>query len=116
MGDTDLRYYIDQIMLRGAAICGCPLPQTEFFAGFIADELSIFINEFGYGEFTYEEILLALRLNSKGGLSTPSGINITQVEFSGTCFNVDYMAKVLSNYLSLRKFLDGRFKNEIDEN
>lgn len=114
MNKTDLRYSIDQIMLRGAAISGCPLPQTEFFAGFIAEELSAFINEFGYGKLTYNEVLLAMRINSKGGLRYPSGLELDQIVFTGSCFNVDYVAKVLSNYTAIRFQLDRKFENQID--
>lgn len=114
MTKDDLRYSIDQIMLRGAAISGCALPATEFFAGFIADELTIFINEFGFREYTLNEILLALRLNSQGGAKTPSGLPIDQVVFSGVCFNVDYISKVLENYKSVRNYLDRKIENQID--
>jgi len=108
------RAAIDQIMIRGAAICGCALPQTEFFAGYIAAELSIFINEFGYGELTLDEILLSLRLNSKGGVKYPSGSEVETVAFTGQCINVDYISKVLANYKALRGYLDRKFENEID--
>lgn len=114
MSSGDLRYCIDQIMLRGAAISGCPLPQTEFFAIYIAEELSTFINEFGYGELTYQEVLLAMRLNSGGGLRYPSGIELDQIAFTGSCFNVDYIAKVLANYKDIRLQLDRKFENQID--
>lgn len=114
MSKDDLRYSIDQIMLRGAAIAGCALPKTEFFAGFIAEELTIFINEFGFSEFTLNEILLALRINSQGGAKTPSGLVIDQVPFSGVCFNVDYISKVLGNYKTLRNYLDRKLENQLD--
>lgn len=114
MAKDKLRHSIDQVMFRGAAISGCPLPQTEYFAAYIAEELEIFIKEFGYGILTYKEILLALRLNSKGGLKTPSGLEIDQIAFSGACFNVDYISKILSNYRAIRNFLDRKFENQLD--
>lgn len=113
LAKDELVYAIDQIMLRGAAISGCALPQTEFFAGFISSELSIFINKFGYGELTLEEILLAMRLNSKG-LWYPSGLEIDPIQFTGVCFNVNYIAKVLANYMIMRNQLDRVFQNQID--
>lgn len=114
MNESELRHAVDQIMLRGAAISGCPLPQTEFFAGYIAEELIIFINDFGYKELTFNEILLAIRLNSCGGLSFSSGLGIDPIQFFGTSFNVDYISKVLSNYISIRRQLDRKFQNSID--
>jgi len=101
-------------MLHGAAISGCPLPSTEFFAEIIADEILDFILNFGYSELTYEEILLALRINSKGGFRHPSGLELETIYFSGNCFNVDYFAKVLSNYSIIRRYVDNKLKNYID--
>lgn len=100
-------------MLRGAAICGCSLPQTEFFAGYIAEELILFIKN-GYEEYTLDEVLLAIRVNSKGGARAPSGLEVEQIPFTGVCFNVNYVSKVLSNYKLLRDYLDRKFENKID--
>ena len=101
-------------MLRGAAISGCQLPHTDFFADFIASELKIFINDFGYSDLTYEEIMLALRLNAKGGLKYASGEYQEQVEFFGSCFNVNFIAKILANYCIFRNALDRKLQNQID--
>lgn len=114
MDENEVRRSVDQIMFRGAAISGCSLPQTEFFAEFIAEELLVFINEFGYSEYTFDEIILALRLNSMGGLKRTSGEDIEQVGFSGSCFNVNYISKVLSNYALVRNYLDRKIENQID--
>lgn len=114
LNETELDHTLDEIMVGGAAISGCALPGTEYFAKKIGEHVSVFISDYGYGELTLAEILTAFRLNSKGGLRFPSGTNIEQVEFSGNCFNVDYLAKILFNYMSLRNILDRRFQNMID--
>ena len=114
MNEKEIRRNIDQIMFRGAAISGCSLPQTEFFAGFIAEELLVFINEFGYSEYTFDEIILALRFNSMGGLKRSSGEDIEQVDFLGSCFNVNYISRVLSNYALVRNQLDRKLQNQLD--
>jgi len=101
-------------MLRGAAICGCSVPSTEFFAEIIAEELLTFISEFGYKELTFEEILLAMRMNAKGGFKFPTGLELEVVPFFGNCFNVDYFSKVILNYMTIRKFLDRKLQNIID--
>ena len=111
---SKIRWHIDQIMLKGAAISGCPLPNTEFFADVISDEIKAFILDFGYEELTYAEIILAMRLNSKGGLKYPSGLELETVVFFGNCFNVDYFAKVISNYMTIRNILDRKLQNFID--
>ncbi len=113
LSDKDLRSAIDQIMLRGAAISGCPLPTTEFFAEIIAEELIVFIQDFGYAHLTLEEVLLALRLNANGGVKY-SAFQIEPIFFSGHCFNVDYVSKVLSNYITLRSYFERKIQNHID--
>ncbi len=113
--DTNkLRWHVDQIMLRGAAISGCVVPATEFFAEIISEEITEFILGFGYGELTYAEILLAMRFNSKGGFKFPTGVELETISFFGYCFNVDYFSKVLSNYNTIRNLLDRKLQNFID--
>jgi hypothetical protein len=111
---NDLRVATDKIILSGAAISGCPLPQTEGFAEIISNEIIEFVNEYGYGELTLEEILAALRLNAKGGFRFPTGIEAEHVPFTGNCFNVVYLSKVLSNYKAFRDILDRKLENFID--
>jgi hypothetical protein len=104
-------------MLRGAAVCGCNIPDTDFFAKFIAEEISAFILDFGYAELTLAEIILAFRINAKGNFKNYAnfiGLDIEQISFYGNCINVDYVAKVLSNYLTIRNLLDRKLQNKID--
>jgi hypothetical protein len=114
LSEKRLKTEIDQIMVRGAAISGCPLPNTDFFADIIAEEIKIFIMDFGYQDLTVPEIFLAMRMNSRGGFKYPSGLDIEQVQFYGSCFNVDFLSKVLANYMTLRNILDRKFQNHID--
>lgn len=114
LGEKEIKTTVDQIMLRVAAICGCALPNTEFFAKFISEEISKFILDFGYSNLTLEETLLAFRLNSYGGLKNTTGETITAVSFTGNSVNVDYIAKVLLNYMAIRNFLDRKLQNKID--
>jgi len=114
MDEVNQRHSCDQIMLKGAAISGCSLPQTDFFAEIISNQICEFIVKFGYGELTLNEIILALQMNAKIGLRYPSGAEVEQSVFIGNCFHVDFLGKVLYNYMSLRNLLDNKFKNVID--
>lgn len=114
LSEAEQRVAIDQIMFRGAAICGCSLPQTELFAKFISEEITIHILEFGYAEYTLDEILLALRINSTGKIKNSAGDDMEQVYFSGAVINVIYLSKILSNYRILRNHLDRQLQNKID--
>lgn len=102
---SDREVAIDKIMLRIAAICGCALPNTSFFAQIIADEISTYITDHCYGVLTVDEIILAFRFNS--ARSEP-------VVFTGVCVNVDFIAKVLRFYGEKRTLFENRLKNKID--
>lgn len=106
---------IDKILLRGAGITGAPLPTTEFFADIISNEVFIFITEFGYKDYTLSEVLLALRINSKGGMMMPSGTRLVPTDFYGHCFHVDFLSKILHNYALLRGQLDRKLENYLDK-
>lgn len=112
--ENEIRFSTDQIIFRCAAEFGCALPSTEGFAEIISDELLIFIKDFGYGELTVEEVFLAMRLNSKGGLKFPSGVDVEAVVFTGNCVNVNFISKILSNYLAIRNILDRKLQNLLD--
>lgn len=112
--ENELRFTADQIILNAAAISGCPTPLTDFFAEVLTSQMNEYINDFGFNELTVSEIVLAFQLNTKGGLRHPSGLEIDKVHFSGTCFNIDFMSGVLSNYMALRKHLDRKLENFLD--
>lgn len=109
-----LRWATDQIVTRGAAIAGCELPTTEYFADILSNEIITFMLEYGYGEFTVDEIFTAFRLNASPGMKWPSGIDIELVQFTGCHFNLTFMSKVLALYGTLRGILDRKFQNIID--
>lgn len=112
--EKDLKTAMDQIIVRGAAMMGCDLPATEFFARLIADEVEQLIIQFGYSKYTLEEILLSMRLNINGGLRWPSGIEIEHIPFSGRTFNAAFLSKTLMNYKTLRTQLDRKLENFVD--
>lgn len=112
--DEELRFTADKIILNAAAISGCSMPVTDFFADVLTSQINEYINGFGFRELTVGEIILAFQLNTKGGLRHPSGLEIEKVHFSGNCFNIDFLSGVLTNYLALRNHLDRKLENFID--
>lgn len=114
LDDDSLKTSVDELILKASAITGCALPQTEFFADILTKEIVSYINEFGYGELTIDEIIFSLRLNAKGKLKWPSGVEIEQIKFSGNNFNIDFFANVLFNYFQLRDILDRKCQNFLD--
>lgn len=114
LDDDSLKTSVDELILKASAITGCALPHTEFFADILTKEIVSYINEFGYGELTIDEIIFSLRLNAKGKLKWPSGVEIEQIKFSGNNFNIDFFANVLFNYFQLRDILDRKCQNFLD--
>lgn len=112
--EEDVRLATDQIMIKGAAIFGCPLPSTEGFAEVISSQICIFLNSFGYGKLTVSEIILAMHLNAVGGFKYSSGDYAERIEFTGKNFNVMFLAKILELYRNMRNYLDRKFENQID--
>lgn len=114
LNENDLTYTSDQIIVRGAAICGCDMPQTDFFASVLSKEIINFIFEFGYENLTLEEIVLAMKINANNDLKNPLGEDLAQIDFVGRFVYVGFLAKVLKNYMILRTNLDRKFQNQID--
>lgn len=114
LNNKEVRNVTDQIMLKAAAICGTPTPETEFFAEIISNEIESYLKEFGFGELTLAEITLAFRLNTRYALKMPTGLEVEPVRFLGSCFNVDYLSNILTNYMVYRNSLDRRLQNYLE--
>lgn len=110
----NLRNEIDTMIPRFSAISGCNLPNTSFFSWFVTDEIMIFLRDFGYSDYSLQEVLLAFRFNSEGGNKYPNGEEVEQIRFTGSCINVDYLSKIMLNYKQMRDLLDKKIKNKID--
>lgn len=93
---------------------GCDMPQTEFFASVLSEEMVRYILDFGYDTLTLAEILLSLRLNTDGDFQNPVGENLPQVDFRGNFIHVSFVAKILKQYMVLRNNLERKFQNHID--
>ena len=114
LDEADRKIAAAQIVFTGTCLTGCNTPSTDAFMDALCEEILIFITEFGYSDLTEEEINLSLRINCKGGYKFESGLDIRPIQFTGYTFNVNFLADVLSNYISIRKMLDRKFQNFID--
>ncbi len=113
--DADaLRVATDEMIVKGAAIYGCDMPQTDFFASKLSDEIVTFIAEFGYENLTTREVLLALRMNAQGEQKNTLGETLPQIDFFGNFIHVSFLAKILNNYMVIRNNLERKFQNHID--
>lgn len=114
MDDNEIKVFVDKLILNAAAITGCGLPQTEFFADILTEQVKVFLVEYGYEALTCEEVRFALFINEKRNVRLMSGVELVYVDFTGNHFNVSYLSKILHNYSILRTYLDRKFQNFID--
>lgn len=114
LDESTTRTTADQIMLQAAAIVGCPTPETEFFAEVLSNTMMSYLKKFGFGELTLAEIILAIELNTQAEFRFPSGLEVEKVSFFGVCFNIDFLSRILSNYMIFRNHLDRKLQNFID--
>mgnify|MGYP000199211847 FL=1 len=110
----EITWSIDQILVRGVAIYGCTVPESNFLAGFFNEEFSKFITEFGFSDYTLQEILLAMQLNCKRDVNYLSGNNIEPIPFTGHYFNVCFLSQILDNYRNLRYGVERKIQNYLD--
>lgn len=110
----ELQLSTDQIILRCSAIYGCEMPYTELFANVLSEEIISFVNGFLYGSLTLAEIILAMEINLPQTFLLSNAVELEEVNFSGRCVNVCFIAKVLKNYKLLRNSLDRKIQNQID--
>lgn len=111
---VSLKVDVDQLILIGAAIFGCAIPTTEYFADIIGKELILFIYESEIESLTFDEMLLAMRFNTKSNFNPPKGLDIELVSFTGAYFNISFFSKIIFNYLQVRNQLDRKIQNQID--
>ena len=110
----ELQLSSDQIILRCSAIYGCEMPFTDIFANILSEQIISFINGFLYGNLTLAEIILAMEINLPQSFMISNAVDIEEIQFTGRCVNVAFLAKVLKNYKALRFSLDRKMQNHID--
>lgn len=93
-----------------SVIIGQPLPTPEYL-DLLEKRLASFITKFGYDELTFSELILAFELNAVGYTGE---IEIDVVRSSTKNIGIEYVSKVLENYMQLRKTLDRKIQNQLD--
>jgi len=110
--DDKLRFATDEIIIATSAITGADVPQSELMAKYLSDELVRYIMDFGYEDYTVDEIITAVRINSKTKLKNPAGEDL-QTTDAPHRVNVYFLAACLANYEILRKNIDRLIENKI---
>ena len=108
------RFVTDEIILATATISGCGLPESELLGKYLSDELIRFLLDFGYEDYTVDEIITAVRLNTSGTgmIKNPAGDDLYTKEPTPRV-SVAFIAGVLNNYKILRKNIDRVIENKL---
>lgn len=107
--DTDkkeLSLLADVAIFKISSIVGFTLSTSEKFADILNEEFLLMLNEYGFSELTFDEVVTAFRINAQGNYKTNGGDTIETVVPYSTFFSINYAAKVLNNYLRIRKCME----------
>jgi len=103
----ELSILADVSIFKIAAIVGFSLPTSDKFADVLNEELLILLNQFGYSEITFEELILAFRINAQN-YRTPSGETLNPIIPYSTFFSINFAASVLNKYMQIRKIVENK--------
>lgn len=87
------------IIFKISVVCGCHLPTHDAHINALESEFLKFLNDNGYSGLTPEEIITAFRMNVNFLLPE-------KIETFNAVFNIDFAAKVLRQYRSIRCGID----------
>lgn len=102
------------LILKSCSVSGFkPIP-TELFLDDLCNTIIEFLLDFKYGELLWDEINLALVMNTYNELKYPSGEDYEQVLPNGNYLNLQFLTKVLTRYMIFRNNLDEMIKKMFD--
>jgi hypothetical protein len=113
MADEEMQWSIDQILLRTSAMYGITPLESEMLVQFLSEEIKSIILEFGYGELTLQEVILAMKLNFINS-RWPSGLEVQSIAFFGDFVSAKFISNVLDVYLNLRHICTRTIENHLD--
>lgn len=111
---TDRENIADEIMISCSATFGCQLPASKEISDSVSKGIRKLFEREGYKDLSEEEIHLAMSFNFDQNVAFPDALEIQQVKNSGQFVNVEFVSKIVYNYMLIRKFLDRKLQNFID--
>ena len=112
--DEELITEFDETVFRISKISGVDIKNDETDIELLKEEFIIYLKNFGYLNYTIEELLLAFRLNSNPTFFQKNLLELEKIKCTAKYLNVAYMAEVLNNYNQFRVFVEKKIKNIID--
>jgi len=110
----ELSVLADVAIFKIAAIAGLSLPTSDKFADVLNEELLILLTEFGYTDITFEELVLAFRINYQHYRTSGGHVFQPIIPYS-TFFSINYASAVLDNYKSIRQIIERKIVEQVGE-
>lgn len=104
----------DEILLIASSVYGVNPPASPAFSKIVSNEIHQMFANGILSHLGYSEVILAIRLNGRGDIQLPSNLDLEKIKFSGSFISVDFISKILNNYLLVRNFIDRKLQNFID--
>lgn len=105
---------VAEVILRAGSIYGFKPFPTEMYLDDVSLAVVDYLLKFGFGGLLWSEINLALMINSKPNIKYPSGEDYEAPISKSSYFNLQYLAKVLDNYMIFRNNLDEIIRKMFD--
>ena len=111
---ADSEDFGEELLLKTSAIHGVKIPDSVGFSEILSGEIENMILEGDFSILSYEEVLLAIRINANSSFQFPSSTDVEKVKFYGNFVSPEFISKILLNYMTVRNELDKKLKNFID--
>lgn len=103
-----------ELVLRISVLAGVDEPKTERALNFFIEELWVLLCLPRFKSLSFDEVLFAFRLNTECDARYVSNEFIDQIEPINEKISIDFISKVLNNYMTLRAGIEVLVKNIID--
>jgi len=112
--DEDNKKKVFEVMTRAISIYGFKPTPNEMFLNDLCDAILDHIKKFKYGHLAWDEIFLALSMNTHTDLKYPSGEDYEPIISKSQTFSVQFLAQLLGRYMIFRNHLDEMIRKMFD--
>jgi len=103
-----------ELVLRISVLAGVDEPKTERALNIFIEELWGLLSLPKFQSLSFDEVIFSFRLNTEVDARYVSNEYIDQIEPINSKLSIDFISKVLSNYMGLRVGVENLIKNVID--
>jgi hypothetical protein len=114
ISETEREVLFMELIARISVLSGTEEPNTERCLNFFIEELWVLLCLPRFNYLSFDEVLFAFRLNTECGVKYISGEDMDAIEPINSKLSIDFVSKVLNNYMGLRIGIENLIKNSID--